>query len=155
MLEKSRNVEKRQSLRNRRGPIAAASPKSNSPATPEEVKALIDARDWNWQQTLWLLLVHDKTSVMGRNVLSLVARHFLTADCYESLLGVGFGDIDPEGLLQGKESLKQAKKRLGKKSTNAVKQARHRVKVRQAKLRDMMPAVVTQAGAVIWVTRQP
>jgi hypothetical protein len=129
--------------------------KSKTPPTPEKVKALIDAQDWAWQQRLWRLFLLDPNSQIGGNVRSLLGARQVVIDRLEQAAGLGLGDIDPEELLNREETLKQAKKRLRKKTVGAVKQAKHRAKKRMAKLKHTMPGVVMQGGHVVRVTEQP
>jgi hypothetical protein len=73
----------------------------------------------------------------------------------EEEAGIALGEVDPEELLTRNETLKEAKKRLGKKSDGAVKQARHRAKQRMAKVKYTSPIVSSQGGRVVEVTEQP
>jgi hypothetical protein len=125
---------------------------AQSAPTPEEVKALIDAQDWNWQTNLWFLLIKDPQSIIGGKVRTYLALREVRINRLEEVAGLAPGDVDPERLLSTKESLKEAKKRLGKKTVNAVKQAKHRAKERMAKLKSTMPAVTAADGRVIEVT---
>jgi hypothetical protein len=123
--------------------------------TPEDIKACIDAQDWVWRERLWQLFLADPNLHIGNNVLSLLAPSWVSISRLEDLAGLGLGAIDPEGLLNREETLKEAAKRLGKKNTNAVKQARHRAKERMASLKHTMPVVTTQGGRVVKVTELP
>jgi hypothetical protein len=123
--------------------------------TPEEIKALIDAQDWVWQGRLYQLLIRDPNSQIGNTIMGLLATSWVRIDRLEALAGIAQGTIDPEELLTRDETLKEAAKRLGKKNTNAVKQARHRAKERMAKLKHTTPIVTTQGGRVVKVTEQP
>jgi hypothetical protein len=100
--------------------------------TAEQIKALIEAQDWVCQARLFQLLLSDPSSPIGAKIRSLVAYGFRRIDDLEAKAGVAPGDIDPEELLRRDETLKEARRRLGKPSTSAVKLARHRAKLRMA-----------------------
>jgi hypothetical protein len=134
--------------------MARRKSKPETKLTAEQLKALIDAQDWVVQTRLYQLFVEDRNSVIGRAILSMLAYHHVRIDRLEVEAGLGLGDIDPEELLSRKESLKEAKRRLGKTSTGAVKAARHRAKERQAKLKRTMPSVSTQGGQILKVTER-
>jgi hypothetical protein len=123
------------------------------PPIPEEVKALADMLDRGGQFNFLLLCLADNDCHIGNLVKAIGLHAFVRLDHLEDLAGIALGDIDPEGLLNKKESLKKAGKRLGL-NTNATKQARHRAKERMAKLKSTMPIVSIESGHIVEVTEQ-
>jgi hypothetical protein len=96
--------------------------------TPAEVKALTDEMDWQGQHNLLQLYLADERSLIGGSILGLLATFQARAEYLERLAGIAPEQVDPEGLLHTDESDKELRKRTGRKSTDAVKTARQRVK---------------------------
>jgi fatty acid-binding protein DegV len=128
------------------------------PSTPEQIKSLIDGLDRMGQQHLLHLLLSDPLSTVGNYVKAMIAHFMVRVDILEELCGLAPEQIDPEGLRHHKETLKKQGKRRAQqrraKNTNAVKQARHRVKKRLEKLASTMPIVsVDDAGKITVIPR--
>jgi hypothetical protein len=98
------------------------------PLTPEQVKALADQLDWAGQTRLHDLFVADPKSTVGAVIRTHREHFYRERQLLEQRLGIAPGQIDPEGLLTTVETDKQAMKRTGRKSTDAVKTARHKAR---------------------------
>jgi hypothetical protein len=136
-----------------------ARPDKHPAVAPEALKALLDAQSWECQARFFQLCLIDRESAIGHRILSILACLHERVRRLEELAGIGEGDIDPQQLLGGTESLKEAKGRLARPTTGAVKQLRHRQKQKVARqraaLKYSMPAVEAAAGRVTKVTELP
>jgi hypothetical protein len=108
--------------------MARRKSKSEEPPTAEQVKALADQLSDLGQHRLYQLFVFDPASRVGALFRTALSHFYNERVEVERKLGVAPGQIDPEGLLTTAETDKQAKKRTRRKSTNAVKTARHKLR---------------------------
>jgi hypothetical protein len=116
-----------------------------APRSASEVKPLIDALDNCEQFNLFALLMADPKSHIGKLIMSGLQMSLHYQIIAEEELGLAPEDMDPLKVLSTAETLKEAKRRLGKRgrSTGAVKQLRHRAKEKARQLADLQHVAVT------------
>jgi hypothetical protein len=123
-------------------------------AAAAEAKARIDALPWGVGSCLFQLLLADPGSPFGARL-----RAFLTAararvELLERETGLAPDAADPQQLLGGDETLKQQRKRLGKPSVGAVKQAKHRAKAERRRVLSRLKATTPPVSVSTEVTRK-
>jgi hypothetical protein len=132
--------------------------KQSPPATPDEMAAHVLAQPDDWQRSFLHLLLAKPASHIARLVAGVLWQSEALIERLEAEASLSPEAIDPEGLLPGpehvdgqgelhKETLKAAKKRLGKPSTAAVKQARHRAKNRRKAAHERLERARAEARA--------
>jgi hypothetical protein len=102
--------------------------RKTKPPTPEKVKAMADALSQVGQMRLHHLFMIDPNSVVGKLIRTHLALDYNERSILERRLGIAPGQIDEQELLTTVETDKEAKKRTGLKSTNAVKTARYKAR---------------------------
>jgi hypothetical protein len=95
---------------------------------------MIASLDYANQFRLFVMLLQDQLTHVGRLIQSLFWCERQRVERLEKLAKLAPGEIDPEHLLDTDETCAQARRRTNRASENAVRQARHKVRKRFASL---------------------
>jgi hypothetical protein len=98
--------------------------------TPKSVKAQSDRLSDQDQMRLFYLYVGDANSKVGAHIRGHLGVLWKRGNYYQMRAGVDPASVDPHRLTATEETDKAAKRRTGKRSTNAVKTARHEARQR-------------------------